>query len=202
MFWVKPFGGSGSSRKRVKGQFFILGAFILSAMFFLGLPPTQPLTQTYKDDISYLRDNLLQEMPRALNFGINSSTNTKYLSNFSLFLINSTQSRFLNFSHLFVVTEPTDWSDTDSAELNITVGNYLNDSVTVTFSISGSTTSLSVGKNATGSTTMTPGSGNFNLTLSFNNVEKTILLRIDEVRLYSYIKLERGSLVSIGEVVA
>ncbi|MEE9323206.1 MAG: hypothetical protein V3U72_01550, partial [Candidatus Aenigmarchaeota archaeon] len=133
---------------RKKGQFFLTGSFFFILVFYIGIasylsPPyvNPPAGESIED----LFENIKNEYPRVLNFGLNVSKPVNTLINFTDFAMNITKERKFELHALWLVTESV------SNNLNITVGNFLGDSTTVTLNVSGDTKEIYVDNEDTNS---------------------------------------------------
>ncbi len=189
----------------MKGQFFILGAVLLCALFFIGMPPPEAITMVFTGDLSYLHENIREELPRALNLGVNQSRSYQNLLNFTRFIYDKMEDRNINFTGMWLVTEYMEPDNPLYSNLNVSIGNFLGleTNFTVNISVGSSETvqSLVISDNSTGSLTFQASAidGIYNLTVSFNNYEKKITLPRGRVSIYSRIELERTGENIIGE---
>ncbi|MBI4020270.1 MAG: hypothetical protein HY367_02975, partial [Candidatus Aenigmarchaeota archaeon] len=122
------------------GQFFILGAILLSVLFFLGLTLTNTLLTSPKKDISFLSENYKRDLPRAFNLGVLQGQSGRSLGNFTNFTDSVLTQNFINFTAFFVVSEPAD-NDT----VDITIGNFLDSPLSVDIKLDNSGTLGAVG---------------------------------------------------------
>ncbi|MBI4175813.1 MAG: LamG domain-containing protein [Candidatus Aenigmarchaeota archaeon] len=109
-----------------KAQFFILGAILLSILFFVGLTLSNTLTGPVTKDLTFLSENVKREFPRALNLGYLGGETGESLKNFTQFTDSGLEQNFINFTAFFVVSEPAQ-NDT----VNLTIGNFLDSPVSV-----------------------------------------------------------------------
>ncbi len=189
----------------MKGQFFILGAVLLCSLFFIGMPPPEAITMVFTGDLSYLHENIREELPRALNLGVNQSRSYQNLLNFTRFIYDKMEERNINFTAVWLITEYMEPDNPLYSNLNVSIGNFLGQETnfTVNISVGSSETiqSVVVSDNSTGSLTFQASAidGIYNLTVSFNNYEKKITLPRGRVSIYSRIELERTGETIIGE---
>jgi hypothetical protein len=184
--------------KKVKGQFFVLGAIIIVTLFFIGLPKSYPLTYERSADIVYIFDNIEREYPIALNLGLNESNQIDTMKNFTWFADRVASEHLINFTVLWVITET---SNTSSEDLNVTIGNFLGHSTTVhveTWYYCGGPADcywddyVTVGDNSTNHTLNMSFGHVFNMTVSFDSEQKDVYyLRRDKTNFYVFISLER-----------
>ncbi len=190
----------------MKGQFFILGAVLLCALFYIGMPPPEAITMVFTGDLSYLHRNIGEEFPKALNFGVNQSRSCNDLLNFTRFIYNKMRERRINFTAAWLVTEYTDPDNPLNSNLNVIIGNFLGleTSFTVNISVGSSETieSALISDNSTDSILFQASaiSGIYNLTISFNNYEKKITLSRGKISIYSKIELNRAGEIIIDEI--
>ena len=181
----------------MKGQFFLLGAFMLIALFFIGLQFGKPLLQTRSGDLHYIHENVERELPRALNLGINESRPVEVLSNFTRYLKESLY--FVNFSALWIVTENIDFDMSSPYTLNVTAGNFLGYEVTVNITIGTVSSNVTVPDNQTNSTTFEIAvigidPGTFDMNVSFDGTSKAMEgVVLNKHNLYALVKLQRGN---------
>jgi hypothetical protein len=196
----------GTGRRKRKGQFFILGAVLLCALFFIGMPPPEAVTMGFTQDLSYLHENIGGEFPVALNLGLNQSRSFSYLLNFTRFIYDKMEERNINFTCMWLVTEYTDPDNPLHSSLNVSIGNLLGLETNFTLNVSvGSSETLQsavVPDNSTGSLLFQASNIDsiYNITVSFNNFEKKITLPRGRASVYSRIELERAGENIIGEV--
>ncbi|MFH1294324.1 MAG: hypothetical protein ABIH90_00080 [Candidatus Aenigmatarchaeota archaeon] len=170
-----------------KGQFFLLGAVLLITAFFIGSAVVREVFITIpNNDLAYISANLVDEYPKALNLGHNSSGGTDALINFST-LVNSTLSeRYIDFKGVWATTENT------STDLNVTVGNWMHSAEAVVLSIGASSQSLDVAAGGTNYTNFTGPGNNFTLHVNFSESNGTLYTWRDKVSLYLYMNMSRG----------
>jgi len=154
---------------------------------------------------SYLHENIREELPRALNLGVNQSRSYQNLLNFTRFIYDKMEERNINFTGMWLITEYMEPDNPLYSNLNVSIGNFLGQETnfTVNISVGSSETiqSVVVSDNSTGSLTFQASAidGIYNLTVSFNNYEKKITLPRGRVGIYSRIELERAGENIIGE---
>lgn len=169
----------------MKGQFFILGAILIIGLFFIGLPMRTVIIKTPSEDLTYLSDNIQNEMHIALNLGLNESNAIGDLVNFTRFVDSKMFEHFVNFSCLWVVTENV------LDDLNATVGNFLGYDTIVKLTISSYTKDLSVSDNATNSFTFLNVPSEFTMNISFDSQNYTVTWQRDKINLYVFTNLMR-----------
>ncbi len=182
---------------KMKAQFFLLGTFLLCLLFFLGLPLSSPKLSVASRDLSYLSENIQKELPRALNFGLNSTGGINTLENFTAFVKAAMLEHSVNYTSLWIVTE----NRTDS-NLNVTAANHLGSAVTLSIRVSGSNTTLELENNEINSSVFTMVPDEFEMNISFGSVTKNMVLQRNKVNLYAFIKLQRDENFLQEEIVA
>ncbi len=187
-------------KKKLKGQFFVLGAILIVTLFFVGLPKPYPLTQTRSSDMVYIFKNLEREYPIALNLGLNESDPVNTLMNFTWFADRVMDEHMINFTVLWIITETTNET---SEDLNITIGNFLGHDtiikvVIVTPGEPSSWTNVTINNNSTNSTYRGPPSPavaqTFNLTITIFSESETKAFTYqqrEKVNFYALISIER-----------
>ncbi len=183
----------------MKGQFFLVGAFFLILLFYMGisayLSPSYVSTST-REGISDLFENIESEYPRAFNFGLNGSEPVKTLVNFTDYAIDIMKGRGLGLEVLWLVTENS------SGDLNVTVGNFLGYYTTFTLNVSGDVKEFGIGNGDTDSLLFTSPPSEFGLGLNFNTTEKNLLLEKYKANLYSVLGMRKGEDMITGEIKA
>lgn len=184
----------------------MVGAILLCTLFYLGMPPPEMITVIFARDLSYLHENIAEEFPRAMNFGVNESMSFNHLLNFTRFIYDRMEERRINFTCMWLVTEYLDPGNPLTSNLNVSIGNFLGleTNFTVNISVGSSQTvqGVVISDNSTGSLTFqrTDIAAIYNLTVSFNNYEKKITLPRGKVSIYSRVELNRGGENIIGEI--
>jgi len=171
----------------MSGQFFIVGAILLSIAFYMGLSAAKPLTTAPTTDMVYLSANIHRELPRALNFGLLDGTPEDTLMDFTRYIYRLMRERYINFTILWVVMRG---NGTDAVE--VIVGNLMGREVMVNLSMPGISRSITVPNNSTSTTILSAVPEQFNLTIQQPVKSKTVEWRRDKVNLYAFVKLLRG----------
>lgn len=175
------------SRQR-KGQFILLFGIIILLALLLALPRQATLTVSGSRDLSAISENLVRELPRAFNFGINESAPVSRLANFSRFLQPVLSNHFINLSHIWFFTEV----NTANNNLNISVGNFLERNVTVSLNLSGTIQNLTVNRNTTNNTIFNAVSTNpFNITIQAGADVSTVEWQRDKHNFFAFFTLKR-----------
>jgi len=179
------------------GQFFLLGAFLLIALFYVGMQFGKPLVHTDTKNLHYIIDNVKTELPHALNLGINKTTPTPIMTNFTRYLDESLY--FVNFSTLWIYTDNIDFGSLIGGfteTLNVTLGNFLDYSVTVNVTVDGTSKDITIVNNETNSTAFEvdiTADRYFNMTVKFDGTTRQMNNTVlDKYNLYALIKVQRG----------
>lgn len=117
--------------KGMKGQFFIVGSLFICVILFFGTGLRFGISETGTADMNQLGTNLQNEMPYALNIGINESDPAGTLAGFTIFSINAIEQRRINVSLYWVVFEPLD------GMVNVSVGNFMDSQKTFSIGVNG-----------------------------------------------------------------
>ena len=182
-----------------KGQFFLLGALFFMLMFYLAVSAhiSRPFAGSMlKEDVRNLFENVKDEFPRALNFGLNSSKPVSTLINFTNFVMNHTKSRDADFAALWILTQNV------SSDLNVTVGNFLGYSTTIMLNVSGNEKEIYVENGKINSTIFLSPPSEFGMNVSFNTTEENLLLEKYKANLYLFLEMRRGGDRIRGEIKA
>ena len=184
---------------RMKGQFFLVGAFFLILLFYIGI--SAYLSPSFagavaEEGISNLFDNIENEYPRAFNFGLNVSEPVETLVNFTDFSMNITEGRGSDLRVLWLTTENI------SDNLNVTAGNFLGYPAYVNLNVSGDTKAVYVNNGDMNSSLFTSPPSEFELRLSFNTTEKNLLLENYKANLYVILEMTSGEDKITGEIKA
>ncbi len=180
----------------MKGQFFLIGAFIIIILLYTGITAyisPEGFSGGAPHEISFLLSNLLNEYPRALNYGKNQSSGLESLVNFTLFARNVTKERNMDLYSLWVVTENV------SDDLNVTVGNFHRTAYDVIIRVDSQEKQLTVPNGSLNWTTFTGPSEVFSLNVSFNSEEKNLILGKRKLNLYYTVELESEGNLMVGE---
>lgn len=183
-----------------KGQFFILGAFILCVMFYMGMPKESQLLTPVTQDLTYLSANLEKEIPNALNLGLKGNSPIDSLENFTGFADRIMMERVINFTTLWIITENISTND-----LNITAGNFLDSgSKTINIKIGGNSINLVAPANTTNSTVFGSNilGASFNITIMFDEQNITAGWQREKINIYVFIQMRRGDDILRKEVIS
>ncbi len=180
----------------MKGQFFILGAILLSVMFFIGLPSAVNLVTPDLSDMEYLSENMEREIPVVINLDISDGTGTSHLEDFSSFLRSKMAERNINLSLFWIYSEPS------GTDIITTTGNYMGKEESVTLTLNSDDRSFSVSDSSTNEETFGGTGTSPTLEVGFSATEKTMNITRDKHNLYCYLSLSRGNELIIREIVA
>ena len=179
----------------MKGQFFILGAILISILLFAALPIRGPeLKTTLTKDMVYLSDNVKNEFPKAVNLGLSSDKAIDTLRNFTEFVEAVMNEHFIDFNALWLLEQPF------NTNINLTVGNFFDEDVTVYINLSNDLRSLHLPKNSTNYTVFSSVPEEFDLVITFGNRTKIIHWFRDKVNLYMFFSMGRGEEILINEL--
>jgi hypothetical protein len=185
----------GKSRK---GQFFIMGALLLCVLFFAGLPSQTQFSRSDTMDITTLLDNLESEITVALNLAMLEDGNPSKLGDFSDFLRDKTQERYMDMETLWVVTSPDPNSPGD---IDIYAGNWLGESATLYLTIGTNNLNMNLNDQETNYASLSGISDQFDIQISFGERAWSSTLPRDKTNLYSFMSLSRGEDSVIKEIV-
>ena len=184
--------------KRMKAQFFILGAVLLCSLFFIGLPPRQAFIETPSDDMEYVRQNLEREFPIALNLGLDNENPRTTMENFTSWTRDVANGFLIKLSSFWVFTEV----DPGTGNLTVSVGNYMGADMNVNLDLDGDNRNLFVQEGDSSSTTFSSVGPTYTLTVQFGGNSKIFSWNRNKVNMFTLIELERGENLARSEVVA
>ncbi|MBM3303966.1 MAG: hypothetical protein FJY76_02625 [Candidatus Aenigmarchaeota archaeon] len=177
-----------------KGQFFLLGAFLVSTLFFVGLPRPASLSVEGMEDLSYLSLNLQKEMPNAFNLGLKQGDYLAVMKNFTWFADNVLKNRRVSFGALACFG-----SNISTTDFNVTIFNYLGASQAVNITIGSSLYTMLVTNNQSNSTTFTSVGATFNISFRYAREEKNMTWVRDKSSIYGMLNLTRRDSVVIKD---
>jgi hypothetical protein len=177
----------------MKAQFFILGAVLICALFFVGLPFYGPQVQTYRKDLSLVSNNLESEFPKALNLALKSGT-LENLADFSRFTRNTLAGQNIGVRILWVVAEP------QGSDVQVTVGNFMNGSQSVSITVEGSGQVFDVPENSTLARVFPGVLDSFQISIQFPGHSKTSTWLRGKVSLYAFMEDSRGNDIVAEEI--
>jgi len=187
-----------SENRKMKGQFFLLTAFFLIIILYLGISVylTPSFSAAMGSDLSDFFSNIRDEYPRAFNFGLEAANPATALADFSRIALNATNGRKAELHALWIMTM------NDSDDLNVTVGNSFGQELNVTLNVSGDAKVLRVADGGVNSTLFSSPPSEFQLRASFNTTEKNVLLEKYKASLYVILEITKGSDRIAGETKA
>ena len=178
-----------------KGQFFIVGAVVLCMAFFAGLPPSEPLIRASSEDITHFSENIQRELSKTMNFGLDANNTVEYMENFTEFADRAMAEHLINYTSLWLIT------GNSSSDLNVTAGNFIwLVEADITLNLSGIVKNLLVPYNTTNSTVFSSVPSEFNLTISYEDMEKTVEWQKDKANLYALVVLTKDRDISKNEL--
>ncbi len=152
-----------------KGQFFLLGAFLIATLFFMGLPRPASMNVEGMEDMAYIAANLQKEMPNAFNLGLDRGDHLNAMQNFTWFADSVLGNRRVAFGALLAFGNNISTSD-----FNVTVFNYIGSNQSVNITIGSSMYVMLVANNASNSTAFTGVGSLFNVSFRFGSEEKNM----------------------------
>ncbi len=181
-----------------KGQFFILGALLLCAVFFAAMPAHMAVTGGYAVDIPRVAGNLEGEIPHALNLAMLDDGSPGKLGDFTGFIRDEMNGRYLGMESLWVVAVP----DQDSpGDVRIYAGNWLGRPVTVHLIVDSAAESIVLDDSETDSKIFHGVGSDFTLSISFENRTWSGQVARDKTGLYNYMRLSRGDDSVVNEII-
>jgi hypothetical protein len=183
--------------KGMKGQFFLVSAFFLVLIFYMGAAVyLQPSHSKSGSEIPDLFDNIRSEYPHAFNLGLNESRPSEILSDFTQLSINVSKSRGADLAALWITTV------NQSSDLNVTVGNFLGYDTNVTLNVSGSMKTLQVNTGNVESHLFSSPPSEFQLLANFNTTGINLLLEKYKANLYVILNMRMGEEKIINEEIS
>jgi len=182
-----------------KGQFFMAAAIFLILVFYMGITPyieTFYSGPSVEEELSDLYENIRTEFPRAFNLALKTASPAEALSNFTVFTRNITTGRGANYRCLWIFTE------NESGDLNVTVGNFFDSALNITLNVSGDVSELDVKKSGIASRLFSSPPSEFTLYLSFNSTESNLLLEKYKANLYLVLEMSKGYDKIAGDLTA
>lgn len=188
-----------AKKKNLKGQFFLIGGFLVLLLFYMGISTFFAPAYTQKGirgEMSNFFSNVRDEYPVALNLGLNSSGGAQALVNFTGIVVNASKSRGASLAALWILTQNA------SDDLNVTIGNYMGTALNVTLNVSDAMSTLEIGNGETASVIFVSPPSEFAFQASFNTTGKNLLLEKYKTNLYVFLEMRKGSDKITGETVA
>jgi hypothetical protein len=183
---------------RLKGQFFILGALLLSTLFFLFLPSQVAITGGQTRDIDRIADNLESEIPTALNLAMLEDGSPQKLGQFTEFLRDEMSERFIDMESLWVVTIP---DQSTPGHVEAYAGNWLGESTTVSVTIEANEETLNLDDGEIDSVEYFNVDDEFDIVVSFDGRSWSGHLARDKVNLYCLFSLSREENIVVKEII-
>jgi hypothetical protein len=177
-----------------KGQFFLLGAFLISTLFFVGLPRFVSVNVEGMENLRYIAVNLQKEMPNAFNLGLSRGDYIDVMKNFTWFTGRVLQNRMTSFGALLAFG-----NNISTTDFNVTVFNYLGANQTVNVTIGSSMYVMFVANNKSNSTAFMGVDNLFNISFKFGNEEKNMTWVRDKYSIYGMLNLTRKDSVVIKD---
>lgn len=180
-----------------KGQFFLLGALLMCALFSAALPAGTTLTGGHTLDMARLADNLEGEVPRALNLAMLEDGEPSKLGDFMGFAGDMAGERYISLEGLWVVTVP---DENDPGDVDVYAGNWLGRPVTVYVTIGGEEEGLVLDEEETGREAFSGVGSDFLMEIGFGDRSWSGRLARDKTNLYGYVMLSRGEDSIVKEI--
>jgi hypothetical protein len=172
----------------MKGQYFLIGAVILSSLFFLALPLSTQVSRSESGDFSYISDNLKSEFPHAVNLGIKSGNPPQTLSAFTGVVRDSLKERFVDSGFLWIVS-----IGQGTSEITVYTGNFLGSTEEITLTVGSDQRTFTLSDSSYSSQIFDPvSSPNFDISLSFQGEQKTFTWKRDKANLYVFSLIQRN----------
>jgi hypothetical protein len=182
--------------KRMKGQFFLVGALVVCMLLYAGLAPLSVVQSEPAHDVSALSNNMQAEMPRALNIGINSSDPAGTLISFCNFSRSAAANRDIEMEGVFLVFEAFPTGIVASA------GNAAAEDITVGVSVSGTYRELTVPAGAINVTTFPAAGETFDVYMYHSGETSYVTIPSNKTSLIATVILSRGGTVIRKEILA
>lgn len=177
-----------------KGQFFLLGAFLVSTLFFMGLPRPASLSVEVTKDLGYLSLNMQKEIPNAYNLGIKQGDYINTIKNFTWFSDNILRNRRATLG--LVIGFGNNISTTD---YNVTIFNYYGSQQTFNITIGTTLKQLVVPNNQSNSTSFSGIGSTLNISFKYADEEKNMTWVRDKRSIFGVINLTRAESVVIKD---
>ena len=181
-------GTSKLKGRKMKGQFFVLGAILICSLFFIGVPKFTAIISEPSGDLQYITLNLRSELSHAHNIGVNSSSVINVMKNFTHFVESSMLDRGVGYSSVWVL-----FKNTTGTTINITAGNFFGENVTINIDVDGTDKNLTISNGTVGSTTFSSVPLIYNVTISLLDQEETAEWPRYKNGLFAFFQLIRGN---------
>jgi hypothetical protein len=172
----------------MKGQYFLIGAVILSALFFLALPLSTQVSSSVSSDFSYISENLRSEFPHAANLGLREGSPPQTLSDFTGVVRDSLKERFIDSKFLWVLTT----TQAGSTTITVYTGNFLGSTQDITLDVEGNQRSFPLSDGLYSTETFLSVPQDFSLSISFQGEQKSFTWKRDKSNLYASSLIQRG----------
>jgi len=179
-----------------KGQFFIIGAVLICSLLYFGLSPSVTVSVPEGRTAGFLADNIANELPYALNLGINGSGGTETLANFTAFAMNAASETGMQPHVAWVVISPS------GSALNVSFGNFYSSTATAEVNISGSYKAIYAGDSSVNSTLFSAGGYTYTAWLSVPGGSVTFEAPVNKTALYAVVSLDYGEAIARKEILA
>jgi hypothetical protein len=183
---------------KCKGQYFMLGAIIISLMLYLGLSPMvySPPSEDYLHGIS---ENIEEEVPHALNLALAEDSSPAKLGQFSGFLGDKLKGRGIGFEALWVASIP---DPGNPSQVDVYIGNWIGRPVSVDVSIDGDLVSKNLDHEEMSFDPVSGVSREFDMTVMFEGRSWTGSFVRDKSNLYYYSSISKNSDITIKDIAA
>jgi hypothetical protein len=181
----------------MKGQFFLLGAFLVVALFYMGLPRNTAISFEKSADLGYFMANMQKEFPNSYNLGINTGDPIGTVRNFTWFADRIVRGRRA------VLNAVIGMGNNDTASnYNVTVFNYYGSNLTINITIKATMKQLFVANNQSNNSLFTAAEGveeTFNISFKYASEEKNMTWPRDKRSIYGMVKFNRTGSTVVGD---
>jgi len=177
-----------------KGQFFLLGAFLISTLFFAGLPRPASINVEGTEDLGFIALNMQKEMPNAFNLGLAQGDYLGVMKNFTWFSARVLRNHMSSFGLLLCFG-----SNVSTDDFNVTVFNYLGHNETVNITIGSSTYVMLVPYNESNSTEFTGVDELFGISFRYSDEEKNTTWVRQKHSIYGAMNMTRRDSIIIKD---
>jgi hypothetical protein len=180
---VKPSKMIGKS----KGQFFLLGAFLVCTMFFLAYPRQSTISSESSQDLEMLSLNLQKEMPNAYNLGIKAGDGLGTVKNFTWFADNVLKGHRIGFASIVVMG-----GNSSPSDYNLTIFNYNGSQSYISITIGSATAGMLIQSNSSNNTVFPAVGEIFNISISHGGEQKNMTWVLGKNSIYGTLRLVRS----------
>jgi hypothetical protein len=180
----------------MKGQFFLVGALVVCMLLYAGLVPFSWVQDDVSQDVRALSGNMEEEMPRALNIGVNTSDPSGTLIAFCNFSRENAALRGLDMEAVFVVFEAS------PSGIMATAGNAAGEDATVGIDVLGTYRELSVPAGMINSTAFAAGGQTFDVSVSVGGETSYATIPSNKTSLLATLTISRGDTLIRKEILA